>query len=97
MLGSMMFDQNIVDAGHHVPEPVGGMDRIPAAFHRAIKSPILLGAEVNRIRQGTEKAEMLPISILGRGQARQRIRRLRGLHDSTTRARRDRYRLQPTG
>ena len=57
VLGSMMFDQNIVMQATMF-EPVGGMDRIPAAFHRAIKSPILLGAEVNRIRQGTEKAEV---------------------------------------
>lgn len=33
-------------------QPVGGMDRIPAAFERAIKSPIIRGAEVVKIRQG---------------------------------------------
>ena len=27
-------------------EPVGGMDRIPAAFHKSIKSLIMLGAEL---------------------------------------------------
>jgi monoamine oxidase len=33
-------------------QPVGGMDRIPAAFERAIKSRIIRGAEVVKIRQG---------------------------------------------
>ncbi|MFC3079134.1 flavin monoamine oxidase family protein [Phenylobacterium terrae] len=32
-------------------QPVGGMDRIPAAFERAIRSPIVRGAEVVKIRQ----------------------------------------------
>jgi monoamine oxidase len=40
-------------------EPVGGMDRIPAALHRSIKSPIVLGAEVIRIRQSPEKTEII--------------------------------------
>lgn len=35
-------------------QPVGGMDRIPSAFERAIKSPIIRGAEVVKIRQGTK-------------------------------------------
>lgn len=39
-------------------EPVGGMDRIPAAFARAIKSPIQLGAEVKRIRHRPDGAEV---------------------------------------
>ena len=39
-------------------EPVGGMDRIPAAFQKAIKSPIVLGAEVSRIRQSPDKTEI---------------------------------------
>ena len=32
-------------------QPVGGMDRIPAGFERAIKSPIVKNAEVLQIRQ----------------------------------------------
>jgi monoamine oxidase len=40
-------------------EPVGGMDRIPAAFHKSIKSLILLGAEVRRIRQHSDKVEIV--------------------------------------
>ena len=32
-------------------QPVGGMDRIPAAFERAIRSPVIKNAEVLRIRQ----------------------------------------------
>lgn len=33
-------------------EPVGGMDRIPAGFERAIRSPVVKNAEVLQIRQG---------------------------------------------
>ena len=40
-------------------EPVGGMDRIPAAFHKSIKSLIMLGAEVRRIRQHSDKVEIV--------------------------------------
>jgi monoamine oxidase len=57
-LGSMMFDENI-DMQATMFEPVGGMDRIPAGFHKSIKSPILLGAEVSRIRQSSEKIEII--------------------------------------
>jgi monoamine oxidase len=32
-------------------QPVGGMDRIPAAFERAIRSPVIKNAEVLQIRQ----------------------------------------------
>ena len=32
-------------------QPVGGMDRIPAGFERAIKAPVIKGAEVLQIRQ----------------------------------------------
>ena len=32
-------------------QPLGGMDRIPAGFQRAIKSPLILNAEVLQIRQ----------------------------------------------
>ncbi len=40
-------------------QPAGGMDRIPAAFARAIRSLILLGAEVKRIRQTPGDAEVI--------------------------------------
>lgn len=33
-------------------QPVGGMDRIPAAFERAITSPIIKAAQVLEVRQG---------------------------------------------
>jgi monoamine oxidase len=33
-------------------QPVGGMDRIPAGFERAITSPVIKNAEVMQIRQG---------------------------------------------
>jgi monoamine oxidase len=56
-LGEMMFDENIVMQATMF-EPVGGMDRIPAAFQKSIKSPILLGAEVNRIRQTSKDTEI---------------------------------------
>jgi monoamine oxidase len=54
----MMFDENI-DMQATMFEPVGGMDRIPAAFYKSIRSPILLGAEVSRIRQNPEKIEII--------------------------------------
>jgi monoamine oxidase len=57
-LGGMMFDENIVMQATMF-EPVGGMDRIPAAFHKSIRSPILLGAEVSRIRQSPEMTEIV--------------------------------------
>src|SRR3984893_10707557 len=57
-LGSMMFDDNI-DMQATMFEPAGGMDRIPGAFHKSIRSPILLGAEVRRIRQNPEKIEII--------------------------------------
>lgn len=57
-LGDMMFDDTI-DMQATMFEPVGGMDRIPAAFHKSIRSPILLGAEVSRIRQTSEKSEII--------------------------------------
>jgi monoamine oxidase len=57
-LGSMLFDENIVMQATMF-EPVGGMDRIPVAFSRSIKSPIVLGAEVSRIRQGSEQTEIV--------------------------------------
>jgi len=57
-LGNMMFDDNI-DMQATMFEPLGGMDRIPAAFYKSIRSPILLGAEVSRIRQNPEKIEII--------------------------------------
>ncbi|HKN00998.1 MAG TPA: FAD-dependent oxidoreductase, partial [Candidatus Binataceae bacterium] len=57
-LGDMMFDEYIVMQAPMF-EPVGGMDRIPAAFHKSIKSPIVLGAEVIRIRQSPEHTEIV--------------------------------------
>lgn len=57
-LGDILFDENIVMQATMF-EPVGGMDRIPAGFHRSIKSPIILGAEVSRIRQSSAKVEII--------------------------------------
>jgi len=56
-LGGMMFDENITMQATMF-EPVGGMDRIPAGLHKAIRSPIVLGAEVSRIRQSSDRAEI---------------------------------------
>src|SRR5208283_500338 len=57
-LPDMMFD-DMIDMQATMFEPVGGMDRIPAAFHRSIRSPIRLGAEVRSIRQTSEKVEII--------------------------------------
>ncbi|MGO9450164.1 MAG: flavin monoamine oxidase family protein [Candidatus Binataceae bacterium] len=57
-LDGMMFDEYLVMQAPMF-EPVGGMDRIPAAFHKSIRSPILLGAEVTRIRQSPDKTEIV--------------------------------------
>ncbi len=57
-LGDMMFDENIVMQAPMF-EPVGGMDHIPAAFHRSIRSPIVLDAEVIRISQSMDKAAVI--------------------------------------
>ncbi len=56
-LGGILFDENIVMQATMF-EPVGGMDRIPAAFHRAIRSRVHLGAEVTRVRQNSNGAEV---------------------------------------
>ena len=48
-LASILFDDNIVMQATMF-EPVGGMDRIPDGFRRALRSPVVLGAEVNRLR-----------------------------------------------
>jgi monoamine oxidase len=57
-LDGMMFDE-MIDMQATMFEPVGGMDRIPAALHKSIKSPILLGAEVNRICQSADATEII--------------------------------------
>jgi monoamine oxidase len=57
-LSDMLFGDNIAMQATMF-EPVGGMDRIPAAFHQAIRSPIVLGAEVSRIRQSPDKTEVV--------------------------------------
>jgi monoamine oxidase len=49
-LGATLFEEGIYYQAAML-EPVGGMDRIPAAFERAIRSPIVKGAEVQQIRQ----------------------------------------------
>src|ERR1700730_751059 len=57
-LPDMMFN-DMIDLQATMFEPVGGMDRIPAAFHKSIRSPIRLGAEVNSIRQTSKKTEVI--------------------------------------
>jgi monoamine oxidase len=57
-LPDMMFN-DMVEMQATMFEPVGGMDRIPAALHKAIRSPIRLGAEVSRIRQTADKTEIV--------------------------------------
>ena len=56
-LDDMMFEEIIVMQAPMF-EPTGGMDRIPAAFHKSIRSPIVLGAEVRGIYQNEERAEI---------------------------------------
>src|SRR5271170_4922911 len=57
-LPDMLFE-DMMDMQATMFEPVGGMDRIPAAFHKAIRSPIRLGEEVRSIRQSSEKTEIV--------------------------------------
>jgi monoamine oxidase len=57
-LPDMMFD-DMIDMQATMFEPVGGMDRIPAAFNKSIKSPIRLGAEVRSIHQTPERTEIV--------------------------------------
>jgi monoamine oxidase len=59
-LSDMLFEDNITMQATMF-EPVGGMDRIPAGFHKAIKSPILMGAQVSRIRQSPDRTEIIYI------------------------------------
>lgn len=47
----MMFDE-AVDMQPTMFQPVGGMDRIPYAFHAKLKGVVRLGAEVKEIRNG---------------------------------------------
>jgi monoamine oxidase len=56
-LNDMLFS-DMIDMQATMFEPVGGMDRIPAAFHRSIRSPILLGAEVSGIHQTPQKVDI---------------------------------------
>jgi monoamine oxidase len=65
-LSDMMFDENIVMQAPMF-EPKGGMDRIPGAFHRAIRSSIVLGAEVVRIRQSEQKVEIVYLDCISGG------------------------------
>jgi monoamine oxidase len=57
-LDGIIFDE-IIDMQATMFEPVGGMDCIPAAFHKSIRSPIRLGAEVTSIRQTSEKVQIV--------------------------------------
>jgi monoamine oxidase len=57
-LPDMIFD-DMIDMQATMFEPVGGMDHIPAAYHRSIKSPVLLGAEVSGIHQSADKVEII--------------------------------------
>ena len=68
-LPDMMFD-DMIDMQATMFEPVGGMDHIPAAFHRSIRSPLRLGAEVSGIRQTPEKVQIVYRDRL-HGQSRQ--------------------------
>jgi monoamine oxidase len=63
-LSDMLFEDSITMQATMF-EPVGGMDRIPAGFRKAIRSPIVLGAEVNRIRQTPDKTEIVYIDRAG--------------------------------
>lgn len=53
-----LYEDNILQQATMF-QPVGGMDQIPAAFARAIRSPIRLGAEVRRIRQTPTGVEVV--------------------------------------
>jgi monoamine oxidase len=57
-LGGILF-ADMIDMQATMLEPVGGMDRIPAAFYRSIKSAILRESEVIRIRQQTDRVEVV--------------------------------------
>jgi monoamine oxidase len=57
-LGGILF-ADMIDMQATMLEPVGGMDRIPAAFHRSIKSAILRQSEVIRISQQMDRVEVI--------------------------------------
>jgi monoamine oxidase len=57
-LTDMMFEDSI-NMQATMFQPVGGMDHIPAAFHRSIRSPLLLGAEVSGIHQSADEVEII--------------------------------------
>src|SRR5271170_692603 len=57
-LPDMLFE-DMMDMQATMFEPVGGMDRIPAAFHKSIRSPIRLGAEVSSILQTSKKVQII--------------------------------------
>jgi len=63
-LSDIIFN-DMIDMQATMFEPVGGMDRIPAAFHRSIRSPILLGAQVSGIHQTPNKVEVTYIHRTG--------------------------------
>ncbi|CAN5160864.1 hypothetical protein BH09PSE2_BH09PSE2_25000 [soil metagenome] len=48
-LGQTLFEDNVYMQATMF-QPVGGMDRIPAGFERALKSPLIKNAEVTEIR-----------------------------------------------
>lgn len=50
-LGSSLFEDQLYMQATMF-QPVGGMDRIPAGFERAITSPVIKNAEVLQIREG---------------------------------------------
>ncbi len=54
----MTLFEDVLDMQATMFQPVGGMDRIPAGFERAIKSPIVRGAEVQSIRTPHGRAEV---------------------------------------
>jgi monoamine oxidase len=51
-LRQTLFEEQLVQQATMF-QPVGGMDRIPAAFERTIRSPVIKNAEVLQIRQAT--------------------------------------------
>ena len=57
-LPDMIFN-DMIDMQATMFEPVGGMDHIPAAFHRSLRCPLRLDAEVIRIRQTSAKVEII--------------------------------------
>ena len=52
-----LFEENILMQATML-EPTGGMDAIPKALHKALRGPVLLGAEVTALRQTPKIAEV---------------------------------------